>query len=78
MIVEVKSQEVDYQRAEELHIDGERRLSARDLAEDAPEDATLSRSMISCTEVAEYIKLGFDAAKRGETLEIKYSKVDDL
>lgn len=45
---------------------------------ECPEDATLERDMTNADDIAAYIKMGYDAAKRGEDLEIIKEDVEEL
>ncbi len=62
--------EQDYTRAYEITaVRDEKQVlgfSARDLSEDCPEDATLSRSMRFAYKAIEFFKLGYEAGKNGE------------
>lgn len=45
---------------------------------ECPEDAIIGRDLISGGEIANYIKMGFEAGKRGEEIEIVEEIVDDF
>lgn len=54
--------------------------SAKPLAQDSPEDATLERDMIACSEILETVRLAYCAGKNGEELiveEIEKTEEDD-
>lgn len=40
---------------------------------DCPEDAIIGRDLIDGTDIIKYIRMGFDAAKRGEKIEVFYT-----
>jgi hypothetical protein len=56
---------------ERLIIDGEEKEIVGSLSE-CPEDAIIGRDLVSCSDIAKYIRLGYDAAKRGEELSIEH------
>jgi hypothetical protein len=60
---------------EQLIIDGKERAYVGSLSE-CPEDAIIGRSLISCNEIADYMKEAFEAGKRGEELEIIREPMD--
>lgn len=73
MKVRIESEEDDcgYLYYQELSIDGRRVLSVGNLDE-CPEDATLSRSLVSCDDVLRFMKIAHEAGLRGEPLDIEH------
>lgn len=47
----------------------------RDLSE-CPEDAHIGRDLIDGNDIIEYIKMGYEAAKLGDALEVEYTQED--
>ncbi len=60
----------------ELYINDAEVLHIQSLS-DCPEDAIIERDLISGDDIISYIKLGHDAAKNGEELEIIYSELSE-
>jgi hypothetical protein len=57
-----------------LEIDGKVRLHVSALCE-CPEDAIIGRSLVSCADVAAYMREAYEAGKRGETFEIEKAEM---
>lgn len=53
--------------------DGSVSLSVYPLCE-CPEDAILERSLVSCSDVAKYMELAYEAGKRGEDFSVEFVK----
>lgn len=60
-----------YSERQSLIIDGKKYWSWRDLAGDAPEDATFSRDMLGAYDLKSMFKMGYEAGKNG--VEVTYS-----
>lgn len=58
---------------EEMEIDGKYSVSVYPLCE-CPEDAIIERDLVGCSDIADYMQKAYDAAKRGEELEIIVEK----
>jgi isocitrate/isopropylmalate dehydrogenase len=69
MKIEIRCKETDYICVERMYIDG--KFVAK-VGGGEPEDQVIGRDLISCSEISRLMKLAFDAAKNGETLEIEY------
>lgn len=54
---------------EKLIIDGKQRARVSSLCE-CPEDAIIGRDLISCNDIANYMKEAYEAGKRGEEFTI--------
>ena len=54
-----------------LSIDGRKCLHVGPLC-DCPEDAIIGRDLVSCSDVAAYMQMAYDAAKRGEEFVVEY------
>lgn len=57
------------QRREIMEIDGKEVLRVRAL-HDCPEDASIERDLVSCTDVAEFMKQAHEAGRNGVPLEV--------
>lgn len=66
----------DYCNQRQELFNGEDKIwSARDLAQDCPEDATLDRDMTDGTQIIHLMKLAFDSGKNGETLSVSEEEI---
>ena len=70
IVVKVSRDENESER-HVVFVDDKRLKSIYPLCE-CPEDATIERDLMSGYDLAQFAQLGFDAAKRGEELEIVY------
>ena len=70
MKIVITVDEGDYSVSEEMLIDGKRGPSVGPLCE-CPEDAIIGRSLISCTEISEYMKMAHEAGNRGEPFDVE-------
>lgn len=52
-----------------MKIDGEQRLSVHALCE-CPEDAMIERDLVSCQQVATFMREAYEAGKRGEEFNV--------
>lgn len=52
-------------------------FSARDLASDCPEDATLSRDMGFAYQAIDFFKLGLEIGKSGEEVKFESEDIDE-
>lgn len=64
------STDYDGNEIHDLFINDKEDLSIRSLSE-CPEDAIIGRDLIDGNQIIDYIQMGYDAAKRGEELEIE-------
>lgn len=55
---------------EEMEIDGVNKLSVYPLYE-SPEDATIERDLVGCSDVANYMNMAYLAGKNGEEFSIE-------
>jgi len=55
---------------EEMEIDGKEVLFVRALCE-CPEDATIERDLVSCSQVAGFMRIAYEAGKKGEEFEVE-------
>jgi hypothetical protein len=69
----VESEDRDGLTREEMGIDGKEVLHVYPLCE-SPEDAIIGRGLVSCSEVAEFMKKAYDAGRRGEEFDIELEK----
>ena len=44
---------------------------------DCPEDATIYRDLINGNDIIEFIKLGYEAGKKGEQLKVEINTIED-
>lgn len=65
----IQDENSDGALCEEMKIDDKSVLCVFPLYE-CPEDASLERSMLSCSQVADYMQRAYDAGKSGEEFEI--------
>lgn len=63
----------DDQTWQEMKIDDKERLSVFPLYE-CPEDAIIGRSLVSCADVANYMREAYEAGKRGEEFSVTTTK----
>lgn len=70
--LKVSSINPEYEDFEEhqLEIDGKKDRCIAPLSE-CPEDAIVGRDLVDGHDIIAYIRMGFDAAKRGEELEVE-------
>ena len=61
---------------ESLFIDDKKRESIFPLCE-SPEDAIIGRSLISCSQIASYMKLAHEAGRKGEELTVEVREASD-
>ncbi len=54
--------------------DGKEIVNVHNLCE-CPEDATIYRDLINCNHICNYIKMGYDLAKKGENLEFLKNEI---
>ena len=59
-----------------LLIDGKLNKCIRSLSE-CPEDARIGRDLMGGGEIIDYIRMGYDAAKRGEPLDVEVVRGGD-
>lgn len=69
----IETEDKDGLLREAMTIDNKKEIHVFPLCE-SPEDAIIGRCLISCSEIAEYMKLAFEAGKRGEEFEIELEK----
>lgn len=69
-VVITKQDAGDYEESQSMTIDGKQRLSVGPLCE-CPEDAIIGRDLVSCEDIANFMRLAYDAAKNGERLTIE-------
>ncbi len=67
MKIEIIEEEIEWRNKQTLLIDDEEVEVIIDLSE-SPEDAIIGRDLIDAHQIADYIQMGYDAAKRGEEL----------
>lgn len=65
----------DYCQSQQMYIDDKQVWKARDLAQDCPEDATLSRDMTNGNEIIELMKVAYEAGKQGDELSVEFEEV---
>lgn len=77
MVVELKIGS-DYNSLEihELIINGKESARIQDLS-DCPEDAHIGRDLIDGRDIIKFIRMGYEAGKAGEELEISESKLEE-
>lgn len=66
----ITGQNSDYCEWQKMKIDGKSACSVYPLY-DCPEDAIIGRDLISCTQIAEYMRMAYEAGKNGEVFEIE-------
>ncbi len=54
---------------QDMFIDGKHKISVYPLCE-CPEDAIIGRDLISCEEIADLMKLAYEAGKNGEKFDV--------
>lgn len=60
----------DCGESQNMMIDGKERLRVGPLCE-CPEDAIIGRDLVSCCDVAEYMRQAYEAGKRGEVFNLQ-------
>jgi hypothetical protein len=76
MKIVVERRESDGDICEDMSIDGQHVLSVYPLCE-CPEDATIGRDLVSCSDVAEYMRLAFQAGANGEELRLDFRDIEN-
>lgn len=59
-----------------MYIDDKYVVGVASLSE-CPEDAIIGRSLISCSDICEYMKLAYDAGCRGEEFAVMWEIEED-
>lgn len=72
-IVIKQSEDHNGELCENMEINGKDSLSVGPLCE-CPEDAIIGRDLVSCSDVARYMRAAYDAGKNGEELSIETIK----
>lgn len=67
IILKVETEDEDYYTTQTLFANDQSIASVSDLSE-CPEDAIIGRDLVDCNDIKEWIKYGYDAAKRGDEL----------
>lgn len=67
IILKVETENEDYYTTQTLFANDQSIASVSDLSE-CPEDAIIGRDLVDCNDIKEWIKYGYDAAKRGDEL----------
>lgn len=67
IILKVETEDEDYYTTQTLFANDQSIASVSDLCE-CPEDAIIGRDLVDCNDIKEWIKYGYDAAKRGDEL----------
>lgn len=70
MKITLKVKSTEYYTRHTVSADGKQIASIADLCE-CPEDAIIGRDLLDGDDVIRFIKLGYEAAKKGETLEVE-------
>ena len=65
-----KSTNSNDSECQDMIIDGKSRLHVYPL-DDCPEDAIIGRDLVSCVDVANYMKEAYEAGRRGENFVIE-------
>lgn len=71
----ITSEDRDGLRHQRLVINGENKLRVSPLSE-CPEDAIIGRDLVSCDDIIKYMKIAYEAAKRGENIEFEDVEMD--
>ena len=61
----------------QVAVDGKEIRTIGDLCE-CPEDAIVGRDLVDGYDIVKYIQMGYDAAKRGEVLEVEEMEVEEF
>lgn len=69
MKITITIEKDDDDQRQTMVIDGEERCYVGPLWE-CPEDAIIGRSLISCTEISDFMREAYEAGKRGEDFDV--------
>jgi hypothetical protein len=76
MKIQIKTIQEDFSTRQAFFIDGEKVKGVCDLSE-CPEDAIIGRSLIDCCDLLDFFKMGYEAGKKNEPLEILFSETKE-